>query len=136
MTLAGPVVVGWSGSAVSARAMAVAAEFAEHHGQPLRVVLGWDYLDQPNDDKWDPEFTAEKAQARLDAAVSGVRRAYPHVAVTAEAQLGWPPSIVADAANDAGLLVVGRSDKTRGHFGEWSPDALVRRVQCPVVWVP
>ena len=102
----------------------------------LRVVLGWDYLDQPNDAKWDAGFTAEQAHERVEAAVATLRRAHPGATVSAEAQLGWPPTIVAEAAADAGLLVVGRSQKTNGHFGDWSPDALIRRVGCPVVWVP
>jgi hypothetical protein len=34
------------------------------------------------------------------------------------------------------MLVVGRSDKVKGHFGDWSPDVLVRRVRVPVVYVP
>jgi nucleotide-binding universal stress UspA family protein len=120
---------------VSDRALEVAAQFAERHRVPLVVVLAWDFLDQPGE-HWDPEITAEKVQARLDDAVDAVRARHPLVEVRAEARLGWPPTVVAEAAADVGLLVVGRSAKTQGHFGDWSPDAIVRRVRCPVVWVP
>ena len=130
----GPVVVGWSGSAVSDRAVELAAGFAERHGVALRVLLAWDLLDQPGS-TWDPEISAQKVQAQLDAAVGPVRMRHPDVPVVCDAVLGWPPTIVCDAADSAGLLVVGRSQKTVGHFGPWSPDAVIRKVACPVVFV-
>lgn len=130
-----PVLVGWSGSEVSTRAVEVAAEFAERHGVALRVVLGWDFLDQPGYD-FDPEITPEKVQRTLEQAVAPVRKRYPGLIVTCDALMGWAPAVVADAAEFADLLVVGRSDKVKGHFGDWSPDVLVRRVRIPVVYVP
>ena len=130
----GPVLVGWSGSAVSDRAVELAAGFAERHGIRLRVVLAWDFLDQPGP-KWDPEISAEKVQSQLEAAVRPVKVRHPGVPVVCDAMLGWPPAIVCDAAADAGLLVVGRSEKTVGHFGDWSPDVMIRRVKCPIVFV-
>lgn len=130
-----PVLVGWSGSEVSNRALDVAAEIAHHRGVPLRVVLGWDFLDQPGYE-FDPQITPEKVQRVLEAAVAPIRVRYPELLVTCDALMGWAPAVVCDAAELADLLVVGRSAKTAGHFGDWTPDVLVRRVAVPVIYVP
>lgn len=120
---------------MSNRAVEVAAGFAERRGAPLRVVLGWDFLDQPGY-AFDPEITPEKVQRTLEDAVASVRERHPSVLITCDALMGWAPSVVTEAAEFADLLVVGRSAKTKGHFGDWSPDVLVRRVRIPVVYVP
>lgn len=133
--MARPVLVGWSGSEVSTRAVEVAAGFAERRGAPLRVVLGWDFLDQPGYE-FDPEITPEKVQKFFEQAMTPLRERHPRVVVTCDALMGWAPAVVCDAAEFADVLVVGRSDKVKGHFGDWSPDVLVRRVHIPVVYVP
>jgi len=130
-----PIVAAWSGSDASARVLDVAAELAEQRGAPLRVLLGWDFIDQPGSG-FDPEITPEKVQHLLDAAVAPVRERHPGLVITCEAKMGWAPAVVCEAAESAVLLVVGRSTKTEGHFGDWSPDVLVRRVRVPVVYVP
>ena len=130
-----PVLVGWSGSEVSHRALAVAAEIADQRGAPLRVVLGWDFLDQPGYE-FDPDITPEKVQRILEEAVAPIRARYPTLLVSCDALMGWAPAVVVDAAELADLLVVGRSAKTQGHFGDWTPDVLVRRVRIPVIYVP
>jgi hypothetical protein len=130
-----PVLVGWSGSAVSNRAVEAAAGFAERRGVSLRVVLGWDFLDQPGYE-FDPEITPEKVQKLLEQAMAPVRERHPNVVMTGDALMGWAPAVVCDAAEFSSMLVVGRSDKVKGHFGDWSPDVLVRRVHVPVVYVP
>lgn len=120
---------------MSTRAVEVAAGFAERRSAPLRVVLGWDFLDQPGY-QFDPEITPEKVQKILEQAVAPVRERHPGLIVTCDALMGWAPAVVCDAAEFADLLVLGRSDKVKGHFGDWSPDVLVRRVRVPVVYVP
>ena len=120
---------------MSTRAVELAAGFAERRGAPLRVLLGWDFLDQPGS-QFDPEVTPEKVQRFLDDAMAPVRERHPHIRISCEARMGWAPAIVCEAAELAELLVVGRSNKTKGHFGDWSPDVLVRRVRVPVVYVP
>jgi len=133
--MARPVLVGWSGSEVSTRAVDVAAGFAERRSVSLRVVLGWDFLDQPGYE-FDPEITPEKVQKILEQAMAPVRARHPQLVVACDALMGWAPAVVCDAAEFADVLVVGRSDKVKGHFGDWSPDVLVRRVHIPVVYVP
>lgn len=130
-----PVLVGWSGSEVSSRAVEVAAGFAERHRVPLQIVAAWDFLDQPGA-HFDPNISPEKVQAEVDTMSVGVRARHPSVEVRCDARLGWPPAVICDAAEDADMLVVGRSLKTQGHFGDWSPDVLLRRVRVPVVYVP
>jgi hypothetical protein len=97
--------------------------------------LGWDFLDQPGRD-FDPEITPEKVQKRLDDAVVPVRLRHPELLITCDAVMGWAPAVVCDASEFADLLVIGRSDKAAGHFGDWSPDVLVRRVRIPIIYVP
>lgn len=130
-----PVLVGWSGSAVSDRAIEVGAGFAERHQVPLRVVAAWDFLDQPGPG-FDPNVSSEKVLAAIEAAAVPVRARHPGVEMHCDALLGWPPAIICDASEDADLLIVGRSDRTKGHFGDWAPDVLLRRVRIPVVFVP
>ena len=130
-----PILAAWSGSDVSARVLEVAGQLAEQHGVPLRVMLGWDFIDQPGTG-FDPDITPEKVQAMLDDAVAPLREQHPGLVITSEAHMGWAPSVICDAAEFASMLVVGRSSKTHGHFGDWSPDVLVRRVRVPVVYVP
>jgi nucleotide-binding universal stress UspA family protein len=130
-----PVIAGWSGSSVSERVLETAAGFAERSGVQLRVVVGWDFLEQPGAE-WDPHVTAEAIQGRLDEAAAAVRTQHPRLVVVGETRMGWPPTIVAEAAREASMLVIGRSAKTEGHFGSWSPEALVRHVHCPIVFVP
>lgn len=130
-----PILAAWSGSEVSARVLAVAGQLAKQHAVPLRVLLGWDFIDQPGP-AFDPEITPEKVQKILDDAVAPIREQYPGLVITAEAHLGWAPAVVCEAAEFASMLVIGRSAKTSGHFGDWSPDVLVRRVRVPVVYVP
>lgn len=130
-----PVLVGWSGSVVSTRAVEVAAGFAERHNVPLHIVAAWDFLDQPLE-HFDPNISPEKVQAEVEAMAAPVQARHPGVEIHCEARLGWPPAVICDAAEDADMLVVGRSEKTSGHFGDWSPDVLLRRVRIPVVYVP
>jgi hypothetical protein len=130
-----PILAAWSGSDVSVRVLEVASQFAEQRGVPLRVMLGWDFIDQPGTG-FDPEITPEKVQKMLDDAVAGLREQHPGLVITSEAHMGWAPSVICDAAEFASMLVVGRSSKSEGHFGDWSPDVLVKRVRVPVVYVP
>lgn len=130
-----PVLVGWSGSEVSTRAVEVAAGFAERHRVPLHIVAAWDFLDQPGV-HFDPNISPEKVQAEVETMSVAVRERHPGVEIQCDARLGWPPAVICDAAEDADMLVVGRSLKTQGHFGDWSPDVLLRRVRVPVVYVP
>lgn len=130
-----PIVAAWSGSDASGRVLEVAAQLAEQREVSLRVLLGWDFIDQPGSG-FDPEITPEKVQALLDAAVAPLRARHPSLVITCEAKMGWAPAVVCEAAESASMLVVGRSSKTEGHFGDWSPDVLVRRVRVPVVYVP
>jgi hypothetical protein len=129
------VVVGWSGSAASDRALDVAAGFAQRHHWNLEVVLGWDYLDQPGH-AFDPHVTAADVRGRLEAAVAPWRARLADVDVAATAELGWPPAVVRAAARDAELLVLGRSADPAASAGPWGPEALLRKVDTTIIWVP
>ncbi|HVN13781.1 MAG TPA: universal stress protein [Kineosporiaceae bacterium] len=117
-----PVVVGVDGSASCRRALEVAADIAADAHAPLRVVSAWA---GPADEAWMvayprtayPSTTelvyAERASAD-EAAQEAARRArqlHPGLQVGVLAVEGRPAAALVQAANDAGLLVIG----TRGH---------------------
>ena len=129
------VIAAWSGSAVSSRVLDVAAESAERRGSTLRVVLGWDFLDQPGG-VFDPALTPERVNEQLEDALAPTRGRHPGIDIVGEARMGWAPSIIAEVAEHSDVLVVGRSEKTGARFGDWSPDVLLRRVRIPVIYVP
>ena len=87
-----PVVVGWSGSTVSDRAVEVGAGFAERSGA-LHVLVAWDFVNQPGT-AFDPRLTPAKVQARPEAAVAPIREHHPMVKNVCDALLGWPPAFV------------------------------------------
>ncbi len=63
-TVTRPVVVGVDGSDGAREALRVAQREARAHGVSLVVVLAWDFLDQPGDTPFDPDYT--EAQAHFE----------------------------------------------------------------------
>ncbi|WCO66063.1 universal stress protein [Iamia majanohamensis] len=106
------IVVGIDGSEGSLAALAVARQEAALLGAPVEAVMAWDHLDQPGPEPFDPHYSAEKAQAWLDAVLArAVTDEGP--AVTGRAVCGHPATVLLDAGAGADLLVVG----ARGHGG-------------------
>lgn len=120
------VVVGIDGSPGAARALDWAAREAEARGVPLHVVVA------------EAEPSAEGAgQRELDHATLRCRQRSPELVVTGAVRPESPGAALFSAADDAELLVVGRSGRG-GRVGAHLasvPAAVLRFAPCPVVVV-
>lgn len=143
-----PVVVGVDGSPAAVEALDAAAALADGSGSSLRVVSVWDPLVEQG---WGPlragavaggsygidealRTGARKATADAEARV---RQTHPGLPVTTVVAEGVAAQALADAAADAGVIVVG----SRGHgafaglvLGSVS-HGVVHRARCPVMIV-
>lgn len=106
------IVVGIDGSEGSLAALAVARQEAALVGAPVEAVMAWDHLDQPGPEPFDPNYSAEKAQAFLDGVLARAV-ADDGPAVTGRAVCAHPADALLEAGQGADLLVVG----ARGHGG-------------------
>ncbi|MFE2292519.1 universal stress protein [Streptomyces sp. NPDC059452] len=129
------LVVGVDGSEPSKAALALAFEEAELRGCELRAVAVW----QP------PVFSFRDGDTQLDAerrllaeTVAGWAGKYPRVRLTHEVVTGSPVEVLADAAEHAVAVVVGRRGEG-GHMGMRLGSVvhgLLHRAHCPVITVP
>ncbi|MER5479965.1 universal stress protein [Streptomyces sp. NPDC002734] len=130
------LVVGVDGSEASRAALAFAAEEAHLRGCALRTVAVW----QP------PVFTRRPDPAALHTAESEllqeltapVTERYPDVPLTHDVASGSPVEVLAEAAEHALAVVVGR--RGRGGYSGMRVGSVVHgllhRAHCPVVTVP
>ncbi|MGW0117940.1 universal stress protein [Streptomyces sp. NPDC003327] len=129
------LVVGVDGSESSRAAVALAFEEADLRGCALRAVAVW----QP------PVFTLRtgdalfRAERRLlSETTAGWAEKYPDVRLTHEVLIGSPVEVLADAADHALAVVVGRRGRG-GYMGMRVGSVvhgLLHRARCPVITVP
>lgn len=142
------IVVGVDGSEVSRRALDRALRLARLQGRTTRVVHAWQ-PPQPLTNVLGPGYKVDTAQARDDAMrtasqlledeiAGGIDRADSQVGpVLGVLREGAPPTVLAKAAEDAAVVVLG----TRSHgrvtalLGTAVPHVL-HRAGCPVLVVP
>ncbi|GAA4833653.1 universal stress protein [Kitasatospora terrestris] len=129
------VVVGVDGSAASERAVAFAAELAEHRGAALRAVSAWQVsLHVPVDE----ERAVAEVRRQLHEVTAGCLIDHPDLDLTHEVLQGHPVDELSRTAAHALAVVVGR----RGHGGFTGmrlgsvPHGLLHRAPCPVITVP
>ncbi|MVU78337.1 universal stress protein [Nocardia sp. ET3-3] len=127
-----PVVVGVDGTALSTAAVELGFELAEALEVPLTAVHCWPGNRiapvGPGVDRTATEH------AVLAEALAAHREAHPGVRVTEMATPGVPATVLAEAARDSQLVVVGtraRNTATAALFGSTSRD-LLHRAPCPV----
>ncbi|MFE5207015.1 universal stress protein [Streptomyces sp. NPDC056600] len=130
------LVVGVDGSEASRAALAFAAEEAHLRGCALRTVAVW----QP------PVFTRHPDHAALQHAESQLlgeltapwTERYPDVPLTHDVSSGSPVEVLAEAAEHALAVVVGR--RGRGGYSGMRVGSVVHgllhRARCPVITVP
>lgn len=103
------IVVGLDGSEESLDALRIARQEAVLRGCDLDVVMAWDYLDQsgiPEDVPFDPHYSQEQAQARVEELVA-IAITDLDAPVVARAVCDHAASALIDAGDGAELLVVG-----------------------------
>jgi len=112
------IVVGFDGSEPAERALEWAAEEAKLRDAELRIVAAWEVTNTVYAYGYVPhlvpsleEETREAAEKLLAERAEEIRKA--GVEVVAEARHGQAADMLAEAAQDAALLVVG----SRGHGG-------------------
>lgn len=137
----GAVVVGVDGAPRSHLALLWAADEASLRAVPLRVVhAGGDEhphrVRRPHHGVEHDTRTAWAA-ALVDEAVGSARKSHPSLVVRGEVLEGPVPAALVEAAEAAGLLVVGarRRGPLAGHRPGTVVGHCVRRASCPVVVV-
>ncbi len=134
------VVVGVDGSDDGDKALAFAFDLAQRENRPLVAVHGWrsiatgpglaaGYYGVPMD------LESDAAEQLLRETLEQWRDKYPEVSVTSHAVAQPPAHVLADASQQAAIVVVG--SRGRGAFtglllGSVG-QAVLQRAQCPVV---
>ncbi len=122
LTAEHPIIVGIDGSRSGVHAGFFAAEMAERTGAPLVVIGVWDMpalggFSAEMAHRMGIEHLHGKAEARMhewvDLAVAKLTERYPKAQVSGRVEQGSPVVVLREAAEDAGLLVLG----TRGRGG-------------------
>ncbi|MFD5619739.1 universal stress protein [Streptomyces yangpuensis] len=129
------LVVGIDGSESSKAALALAFEEADLRGAALRAIAVW----QPPVFLLHDEEVALQAQRRmLYEATAGWSQKYPDVVLSHEVPIGHPVEELAEAAEHALAVVVGR--RGRGGYSGMRLGSVVHgllhRAFCPVITVP
>ncbi|QSB16510.1 universal stress protein [Natronosporangium hydrolyticum] len=110
-----PVVVGVDGSATAQAALSFAFEEAELRSVPVHAVHVYQVPLMPSRaDEVDPARVERAERQRLRQWVQPIRDKYPHVTVEEKLLTGQPSERLVDAAERAGLLVIG--SRGRGGF--------------------
>ncbi|MFJ8383962.1 universal stress protein [Streptomyces sp. NPDC094438] len=129
------LVVGVDGSESSKAAVALAFREASLRGCALRTISVW----LPPVFSFQDDTVALNAQRRmLSETVAGWSEQYPDVALTHEVPVGHPVETLAEAAEHALALIVGRRGRggyTGMHLGS-VVHGLLHRAHCPVITVP
>ena len=138
---AGRIVVGSDGSESSERALDFACRMAELTGDKVVVLRAWQPTTVVSDRYgYMPPISADTmdaAEGALGHVVDGLRQSYPEVSLEGEIFYGAAERALADAADNASLVVVG----SRGHHavGEIMlgsvGHALLRHAHSPVAIV-
>ncbi|WP_371525975.1 universal stress protein [Streptomyces sp. NBC_01283] len=118
-------------------AIAFAFEAAQSRGAAVHILHGYRPLSIAAPGARGGREVAAEHESALDALVQPWRAKYPRTAVTTAALQGRAQSLLLHAASDAGLLVLGRSDRPRsGPFTGPMIHAALHHARCPMVVVP
>ncbi|MFD5856840.1 universal stress protein [Streptomyces chartreusis] len=134
-----PVVVGLDPAQSCGELLAFAFESARLRGAPLRVVHAWQvpYVPHALEVKAH-DAVRTKAERVLDSVLGPWREKYPTVEVTKLVEEGRRAQQLLNAAQDAGLLAVGRRIRPARigmHTGPVA-HAVMHHVRCPIAIVP
>ncbi|MEU8717447.1 universal stress protein [Streptomyces sp. NPDC048663] len=134
-----PVVVGVDAAAPAEPVLAFAFESAALRGAVLRAVYAWRLpFARATADAWAREYDEATARTALTAALAPWREKFPMVDVVEQVEEGHPAQRLLCAAQDAGLVTIGRrmrSARLGPHTGPVA-HAVMHHVRCPVAIVP
>ncbi|RNI18171.1 universal stress protein [Flexivirga caeni] len=129
----GRVVVAYDGSEASGRAVDFAATAAHDAGASLHIVSAWVDLAGVAEISENGDII-DAVRTDLDSAQERAQQAHADLEVTTDALRGNAGAVIAEAANGAGLLVVG--SRGRGGFRSLLLGSVSRRLitsaPCPV----
>ena len=133
------IVVGVDGSDGGRRALQWAVHEADQHGAVVQAVIAWrwDQPDLPPHATTHPDEERQRAEQVLRDEIASLGGRYL-VTVAAEAVEGVAADVLAEAARDADLLVLGSHGHGRMYhtvLGSVS-EQCIRRASCPVVVIP
>lgn len=134
------IVVGVDGSDGGDRALRWAIGEAERRGGTVQAVTAWtwDGIEGAVIAKTHPTEERARAEQTLTRSVTAVTTTHPGVSVAAEAIEGAPAKVLAEAARDAELLVLGSHGHSRFFHAVLGSvtEECIRAATCPVVVVP
>jgi len=134
------IVVGVDGSDGGDRALRWAVSEAERRGGTVQAVTAWiwDGIEGAVIAKTHPTEERARAEQTLTRSVTAVTTTHPGVSVAAEAIEGAPAKVLAEAARDAELLVLGSHGHSRFFHAVLGSvtEECIRAATCPVVVVP
>ncbi|MFE2065803.1 universal stress protein [Streptomyces sp. NPDC059467] len=133
------VVVGVDAVRPAEQVLAFAFESAALRGAPLRAVSAWRLpMVRAVADAGAHQAEEDAARRALAAALAPWREKFPTVEVVEQAEEGHPAQRLLSAAQDAGLLAVGRRIRPARLGAHTGPvaHAVMHHVRCPVAIVP
>lgn len=132
------IVVGVDGSEGGRRALRWAVQEAGYRSGTVQAIAAWswDGLDLPSHAATRPEEEHQRATEQLEREIESLGPV--EVVVASAAVEGLPAEVLAEAARDADLLVLGSHGHGRLRHSVLGSvtDACVRRATCPVVVLP
>jgi nucleotide-binding universal stress UspA family protein len=134
------IVVGVDGSPEGDRALQWAVREADRRGGTVQAVIAWafDDIDRAQIAKTHPSEEQANAERAIARSVAAVHEAHPGVTVASEVVEGRPFTVLAEAAKDADLLVIGSHGHGRLYHAVVGSvaDECIRAAICPVVVIP
>jgi len=134
----GVVTAGVRGDGGPGPVLETAFSEAASRGWALRLLHGWRLPMAYDDLLADDEHWLRQDEAAINAAAADLRSKYPDVEVRVEVRHDWPADVLAGAATDSHLLVVGRHDGLPVlpvRLGSLARTAIAH-ARCPVMVVP
>jgi nucleotide-binding universal stress UspA family protein len=111
---------------------------ASARSSSLRLLHGWRLEPAYDDLVSDADAWTARDEASITSAASDLAAKYPEVQLHLDVRHDWPADVLAQAANDSDLLVVGRHDGLRilpHRLGSVARTAIAHAT-CPVMVVP
>jgi len=134
----GPITVGVSADSASEDAIDYAASLARRTGSDLRLTSVWEAAVAGDMElRTGAESIPDRARSDLEALVAELRRSDPDLNISLDLRTGDAVGSLADAGEEASLLVLGRRHHTAlGRVVGSHTARVLAELPCPVIVVP